>query len=342
MESKVRNSNIELLRILCMFFIILHHSFCHSGINYNLNNLNYNILFGLQFLAKVANNIFILITGYYMLDKEINKKSIKKIIFKTFFYSYSILLIYILVTRKIDFNIIKDSIIPLTINNNWFVISYILLYMSIPIINILISNLSKKQYDRTLLGLIICLSILPTIGVLDQFFSIYVWFICLYMIGAYIKKYRFNETLKKDNNNLLVTSCIGFYAFIALMKIFNLELGNFGEMNSFIISIMSITTFVLFINKQQWCNSAVNYISSSVLGVYLVHDNFIVRKHIWKLFKINEYITHKHFFLYEIVIVLVIFGFCLLIDKLLEKLLFKHLFNKTNTNHKKEKEYIKV
>ena len=214
--------------------------------------------------------------------------------------------------------------------------------MSIPITNILISNLSKKQHERTLIGLIICLSILPTIEVLDQFFSTYVWFICLYMSGAYIKKYRFNETIKKDNKKLLVASCVGYYVFIALMKRFNLELGNFGENNNFIISIMSITTFVLFINKQQWCNSTVNYIASSILGVYLIHDNFIVRKHIWKFFKINEYITHKYFFLYEMVIVLFIFGFCFLIDRLLEKLLFKHLFNKTNTNHKKEKEYIKV
>lgn len=67
--KKDRNSNIELLRILCMIAIIIHHSFVHSGISISIENTNTLILSIIQILGKTANNIFILTTGYYMINK---------------------------------------------------------------------------------------------------------------------------------------------------------------------------------------------------------------------------------------------------------------------------------
>ncbi len=342
MENKVRNSNIELLRILCMFFIIMHHSFYHSYLNTNLTGINYYLLYGLQFLGKMSNNIFVLITGYYMVDKQINKKSIKKTIFKTLFYSYMILIIYILITHNIDFNIILSSLVPLSFNNNWFVISYVLLYISIPIINILISNLSQKQYEKTLIILVVILSVFPTIKLLQNAFSTYIWFICLYMIGAYIKKYKFNLKYKKENNILLLISFLFFYIFVTVTNIFKLELGNMGEVNSFIMLIMATSIFVFFINKKEWNNKGINYISSSVLGIYLIHDNFIIRQHMWGFFKIEKYLSYPYFFVYEIGIILFVFCSCLIIDKVLEKFVFKHIVNKYFADKNKQKELIKI
>ena len=342
MENKIRNSNIELLRILCMLFIVMHHSLFHSHINPNLSNINYNLLFGIQLLGKAANNVFILITGYYMFDKEINKKSLKKIIFETLFYSYVILIIYILITHNIDFNIILKSIVPLSTSNNWFIIYYILLYISIPIINILILNLSEKQLRNTIIALIILLSILPMINLMQHAYSTFLWFICLYMIGAYIKKYKLNIKYEKENKVLLIVSFISFYILVALILRFNINIIIMGETNNFIMLLMSVSTFILFINKKEWNNSTINYISSSILGIYLIHDNFIIRQHLWKFFKIENYLSYPYFFVYEIGIILFVFCSCLIIDKLLEKFVFKHIANKYFTNKNKQKELIKI
>lgn len=99
MKNKNRNSNIELLRILCMIFIILHHSVVHSSFN-EIDNLNFNILYVLSTLGRVANNIFIIITGYYMVNKQVKVKSIMKLVLETIFYSYVILLIYLIISPE--------------------------------------------------------------------------------------------------------------------------------------------------------------------------------------------------------------------------------------------------
>ena len=45
-QKNNRNSNIELLRILCIISIILHHSFYHSDFsNVTIQNFNYLILY---------------------------------------------------------------------------------------------------------------------------------------------------------------------------------------------------------------------------------------------------------------------------------------------------------
>lgn len=72
--KKGRNSNIELLRILCIITIIIHHSFVRSGIQISSENTNTAVLSIIQSLGKVASDIFILITGYYMVNKKIKKR----------------------------------------------------------------------------------------------------------------------------------------------------------------------------------------------------------------------------------------------------------------------------
>ena len=75
-----RNSTIELLRILCMLMIILHHSYAHSNIKMQLNYTNYILFSILSLLGELTTNIFVIITGYYMVNKKINTKSILKLI----------------------------------------------------------------------------------------------------------------------------------------------------------------------------------------------------------------------------------------------------------------------
>ena len=57
MKNK-RNSNIEMLRIICMICIIIHHSFVHSGITDYYDNILIEII---KVLGPISNNIFILI-----------------------------------------------------------------------------------------------------------------------------------------------------------------------------------------------------------------------------------------------------------------------------------------
>lgn len=330
-QKNNRNSNIELLRILCIINIILHHSFYHSDFsNVTLQNFNYLILYLIEVLGTISNDIFILITGYYVVNSKVKLRNIIKLVLESIFYSYAIMIIYTIINGKVDANIIINSLTPIMHNSNWFITCYILLYISIPFINILIQNLNKKQYSYMLFIAITIFSILPSLGLLNQYYSSYIWFIIVYLIGAYIKKYDCKELYLK-NDLLFVFSSISLAIILIVKKVWNVGLIINIDNNNFIMFILGLSIFVEFINRKIFYNKYINYISSSVLGIYLIHDNFIIRPIIWRKTNLKAYIDKPYFWLYEILIILIIFSSCLIIDKIrqicVEKPIFKIIDN---------------
>lgn len=326
-KNNNRNSNIELLRILCIISVIFHHSFVHSNI-YTSNSFNFISFYLIQYLGMISNNIFILITGYYMIGKNIKLKSIIKLILESLFYSYLIMILYVIFVGKQDIKMIITSIMPIMSNSQWFITAYIMLYITIPFINILIDNISKKQYVYLILILVTIFSILPTINILKIYFSNYIWFIFLYLVGAYIKKYG-SKGLLARNNLLFIVSTI----LLGILILFNINIIQI-KTNNFLIFVLGLSIFVEFINQNEFYNKTINYIASSSLGIYLIHDNFILRPIIWKVVNIEKYMNTTYFWLYEIGVVTIIFGICLIIDKIrqrfIEKPLLTFVYDKLN------------
>ena len=86
-SEKVRSSNIELLRVIAMLMIILHHITVHcvyvqltditsinrlgNGLfNYPLFYKRLLILASMVPLGPIGNALFVLISGYFMISKE--------------------------------------------------------------------------------------------------------------------------------------------------------------------------------------------------------------------------------------------------------------------------------
>lgn len=320
-----RNSNIELLRILSMIMIILHHSYIHSDIKSHLSNTNYIIFAILSLIGQLAINIFILITGYYMVNKKTNKKSIAKLIFETIFYSYFILILYLNFSPHKQNSTILKLCTPITSDSHWFITAYILLYISIPFINKLIENLNKKQFTQLNIFFIICFSILPSIFILLHYFSIYTWFIVLYSIGAYLRLYKDNIKFK-DSNIILIISIIALISTVIVQMKYKTSYINLNYTSNFLSLLISIGIFMLFINLKDFKSGIINSIASSTLGIYLLHDNFLVRDFIWKRLHIEDFIVEKHFWIREILLVLTIFLVGLVIDKLRQIFIEKPIF----------------
>ena len=319
-----RNSTIELLRILCMLMIILHHSYAHSNIKMQLNYTNYILFSILSLLGELTTNIFVIITGYYMVNKKINTKSILKLILETWFYSYTILILYIIFSPNKKKSIILNLCMPITSNLNWFVTSYIILYLGIPFINTLLANLNKKQFQHLIVYFLIILSILPTIYILKDFSSA-LWFVCLYCVGAYINLNK-ASIRQKENYIILFCSSMALIVIFLLEKHFGIFFIDLGNRLNFFSFLISLSTFIVFINLKTFQNVIINNIAKSVLGIYLLHDNIVVRDFIWKKIGIEKMVSNKTFWLDEFFIILTIFFICLIIDKLRKNLLEKPLF----------------
>ncbi len=329
-EQNNRNSNIELLRILCIISIIIHHSFFHSSIPFLEGNINCVIMYIIQVLGRISNNIFILITGYYMINKTIKKENILKLFLETIFYSYIILLAFSLLSPKsINIDLVIKSIFPIMSNSEGFITAYLLLYLSIPFLNKLLNCLDKKQIYTLDIFLILTFSLMPSINFLLEYYSDYIWFACLYSIGGTIKKYPPKELIQ-DNKYILIFTTIT----TVICLLFNYKIKNnlfcLTNINNFISFILSVSIFVFFVKKKEWTNQVINYIVSSSLGIYLLHDNFLVRQVMWKKLNIAYYIQTNYFWIYEISVVLFIFCLAFLIDKARKKFIERPLFNYIN------------
>lgn len=90
MKSNARNSNFEILRLFLMFAIVLCHWAGHGAVTVNTDTnilvnrgwLNFCNLFG-----QLANSLFILMLGYFQIDRKIKKSHVRNIIIEVTFYS---------------------------------------------------------------------------------------------------------------------------------------------------------------------------------------------------------------------------------------------------------------
>ena len=247
------------------------------------------------------------------------------------FYSYSILFVYLVFCKEKEIGIIIKSILPITFNAEWFVTSYILLYITIPFINALINNLTKKEMSVLIIIFIVCFSILPTINLLSEYFSNYIWFILLYLVGAYTKLYE-NKEFSKYSKCFIVVSSIAIICVITSIACFNMRRLGLLESNSFLVFILAYSIFIDFINKKEYSNSIINYVASSSLGIYLIHDNVIIRAFMWKKLKMGSLIKTKLFWFYEIEVVVGIFIICLLIDIIRRELIEEKIIKSIRKN----------
>lgn len=88
----MRNSNIELLRIVAMLAIVAHHYVVNSTVMYLFDpilpttNSIFLQLWGMW--GKTAINVFVVITGYFMCQRKLTAKRYLKILLEIVFYSW--------------------------------------------------------------------------------------------------------------------------------------------------------------------------------------------------------------------------------------------------------------
>lgn len=345
-----RNSNIELLRIICMIFIIFHHYSFHGGYSaFNTENFNVNIFYiqEISMLGKVACSIFAIITGYFMINKNINLKiSIKKI-FKLFviYAFYNILIILIVKSFNIDnvnFKQIFKSFLSMK-DGNWYFITYFIILLIAPFLNKIIKSFEERDYKIFLIILYIIWSLIPTLINDEWDFSNIDFFIIMYMTGAYIRLYVNNINMKKNkivlfSSLFLLFSSVLFFDYIGMklkLDIFIKNATYFRKMNSILTVLVAISMFNCFFNFNIK-SKLINFISQTTMGIYLIHDNIIMRHIIWQKISPNTAYMNSPY-LHSLIKVSITFILCMIIELFRIYVLEKIIIN-IHKNYKKVKE----
>lgn len=337
--KKVRDSNIELLRCIIMFWITFYHLNCHgfrvlgSDSSLDFNNL---IIKGVSSFNGLSNLIFLMISGYFLVNAKFSWKKVLKLWFQCFFFSVLlgvplyILKIPCLPGKGIELRImeIKDLIkvfIPILSSNTWFTTYYLFFYILSPFISILIKNIDKKQHFLLICITIFVGSILPSFISPYNFSRLY-YFIMVFLIASYIRLY--NPSIMNKQKYCILGFILGVLLFIAGYYICHFIIGgkSFSRikgMTRFPMLFIAICVFCIFKNLKLKYIPFINKISACTLSVYLLHDNRFYC-FIWeKIFHIPSLRYSKFYLPASICIALTIFTIAVCIELLRKRFIEK-------------------
>lgn len=183
-----RNSNIELLRILSMIMIILGH--CNIYGNYDIANMNHffnKFVIGNTYLGNLGVIIFVITTGYFMIQKEIRTKKVILFELQVLFYSVGIYILFCVIgISNFNFKEMIKCFFPIITKQYWFFSVYIIFYLFIPYINKFILNLNRKDLNRYILMMIIAVCLLSIFLSFESFSSKIINNISSCVFGIYL------------------------------------------------------------------------------------------------------------------------------------------------------------
>lgn len=327
-RERVRDSNFELLRIIAMFLIVLHHFSVHglwaAGGSWVTEIPNHTVVIAcLAIGGKVGVDLFVLITGYFMVRQRFRAKSLFRIIAESWFYAMVVLFaIFVYKPDAITGSVIVQSVTPLVFLN-WFVGVYAALYILIPFLNKLIFSMAHSAYKHLLVLLFIVFSLIPSIEGFPWLESKLGWFIFLYLLGGYIRLFNIKiRTESAVSIGMLCMIVLVVWTYAYHTQCININaLQQFAPYqvyvasDSFVLTLLiSISIFLLFNNINIGSISAVNIVSSAALGVYLLSDNDFVRSFLWDRFGNVYYSSALSIIATGFVASAVIYCVCMIID----------------------------
>lgn len=275
----MRQSNIELLRIVSMFFIVLEHVMIMGTEFFSapMGNQLYvaNTIIGFTYIGV---NCFILITGYFGADFSW-KRLINLYLICCFYELIGFIVAYYSGDVVSTTTAIGYIIFPLSRSNTWFIRCYVILLFLLPIINRGLDKLDKRKF----------LYVLLLLTILNLYFG---WFhkyenynsigydssqmIYLYVIGRYLKQYVDWQCIKKRKAYLLIS-----WIFLSLLWgiiqnlsfSYNIPHWNGWAYNNPIVLLASIVFFAYFTCLDIPYSKIINSLGLATLGVFLIHMN---------------------------------------------------------------------
>lgn len=352
MTSQLRNSNLELYRIITMLAIVAHHYVVNSGLmwegaisecEFNSCNLFF-LLFGMW--GKTGINCFVLITGYFMCTSQITLRKFFKLMLQIEFYALAVSLPFLYYHYE-GFSM-KDlllKLIPVKMVSDGFTSCFILFWLTIPFLNVLIRNLDRKMHLRLIALALFIYTVVPYIpkgGVRMNYVS---WFIVLYFISSYIRLYT-THVYRNDSAKawgwLSVLAILLAAGSVAATSWYNDVFERtkpvfwlVSDSNAILALVVGVTTFMFFKNIRIPYSKFINAVGATTFGVLLIHAHSDVMRHwLWRdtVDCVGHY-SDTYYYLYAPLAVISIFTICSLIDYIrihtIEKWLFisidKHL-----------------
>lgn len=313
-----RNSSFELLRLVLMVLIIIHHCIVHGlklgQVDSFINENKFPVAYGLNAFCICAVNCFILISGYFKI-----KTSSKK-----FLYLLLTLLFYVIVFKAIPNAIVGNwksvvgSVLFVSHTPYWFVIDYLFLMVFTPMINLAFETFRKRQRWLITIGLLIISCYFGFIWghEANQHGYTIIQFITMYCVGREICLSKISITKRTSFAIYCISGlCIGIlgcYLHSIGKHSFAWELTYYNDP---LTIIESVGLFFIFKNIS-FSSLKINRLAKSAFGIYLFQESPFISSLLYG--GINEIAPTSGMSIYPLIfiIALITAGVAILFDQL--------------------------
>ena len=324
-KNKGRNSSIELLRIIAMFMILMHHFIVHNGYDISQLPLGPEKIFFQLIMAgggKVGVVIFFSISAWFFLDREQTIKSNLKRVWimerELLFWSLILMAFYLVFDRAdLGMKLMVKSVMPLSMDLWWYATAYAIFLALLPFLSKGLKALGREYHlalAATMLVIWGLTSFIPgMVRISDSFFA----FIYLFILISAYKWYL--RPLSTKQIWALTLAGAGFVLFYTAVSII---LGLFGINKGIFITrdwklpmvMIGFGMFLLF-DRVTFHSRIINRIAQSAFAVYLITDYAASEKLLWvQLFNLQDLLQQPLAILRILGILLAIYVVCTLLD----------------------------
>ena len=312
-----RKSNIELLRIVAMLFVVLLHANYFSLGRVDITDIIINPIPAffkayLEQLCIVCVNVFVLISGWFGIRPTL--KGGLSLLFQVFFFHILIILVLLAIGESIP----ASGFYRLFYEDSpyWFVIAYLILYAVSPILNAFIETVNVRTY----------LSVLVSFFLLEFAFgwmsnvagAVYnegysaISFMGLYLLARYLYKYPTKIITFSIPQNIMLYFLFSLLP-ILLFFLTKREFNYMAYTSPFVISA-SVFFFMAF-NKMKFSNKVINYLACSSFVIYLVHLHPLVKDHFICLMRSAFEKLGGMYILFAVSFAIILGLICMILDK---------------------------
>lgn len=286
---------VEKLRVWATIAVIFLHIVGVTYVNEPAEIPQYRKIFDLSLLIAVSDwavPVFLMITGYFLLDEKKNLSNgkltgyIKRMVYVllTFGFGYCLIESFVNYRNEGVGKILGDAIINLITGNSWahmwYVYMLIGIYAVTPIIKTFVNQASDKLLISILIMFFVMTIVLPTVN-----YCTGIKISRLYIFGApYIFYYIFGYSVRRINIAAKWWWILGTASFISMIIKANINLNyknSVFEYDNVCVALIAMSIFTLSYmhsqnnDKQEHRNKLIIYLSKRSFCIYLVHAFFL-------------------------------------------------------------------
>ena len=291
-KRPARQSNLELLRILSMLLIVLHHYAVHGYglLDKTVPPAGWQVEI-LQFGGGVGIALFVLISSYFMVRSRFSGRKFIRLWVPVVTISISLHLAFLYIpqegiTPHKGLLAMCTQLLPILSGQYWFITTFTFLMLLSPALNIVMQRAGRMQ----IIGIMAVLAtfccgptVVPALGGSGEI----IYFILLYFLAGYMRLHGRSPqghagtclaaflVILAATEAVVATTCGAESAI--LKNLHRACAAKFSIPNL----LMAVFLFRAFLGMNLGSSKWINGIAACTLGVYLIHENNYMRPFLW-------------------------------------------------------------